>query len=313
MDFTNLKVLVIGDCCLDIVEGGISTRLAPECAVPVILNSTKKYSVGMAGNVAMNLKSLGADVYLSTHIGKDKYGRKIKEILAENNIKSDFNYSNFSSIVKKRVFANGHQVTRLDREDILPDDLSYKYYKNYMETINSSLRRFFDLVIISDYNKGVINHMSWDYIYSLIEYVNKGNVFVDTKKINVADYFSEMILFPNTDELIKIIELYGMASSLNLREFLGSELLIRTASENGAFSYSSSGIHHSNALNENPVDVYGCGDTFISAFSLYYTKFGNIVKSLEFANYCSSKAASIKGLASVNINSVIDFLRGCDK
>jgi D-beta-D-heptose 7-phosphate kinase/D-beta-D-heptose 1-phosphate adenosyltransferase len=319
MDFSGMKALVIGDCCLDIIESGTSTRLAPESPVPVILNTSKTYKLGMAGNVASNLKSLGAEVYLSSYIGKDKYGSKVREIMINEGIiellvNPDFK-TNLTTIVKKRLFANGHQVARLDREEYFHDNISAKYYKEVLDKLTKNSKDFFDLVVISDYNKGLINILSTDYINYIIEYVNKGEIFVDTKKADVLKYFSNTILFPNTLEMKKILNHNSCISEHELIRKLNCDFIIETASEYGAYLYDRNryGSYHSNTEVKNAVDVYGCGDTFIAAFSLFYTKFKNKGKSLEFANYCASKAALVKGLHSVNINEVIDFSRGWDK
>jgi len=124
LDFSNIRVLVCGDICLDIMEEGISTRLSPEAPVPVILNPTKKYSLGMAGNVAVNLSNLGAETYISGYIGvKDSQdSNKIYKLLDENNIKyikRDIHVKTneeVGTIIKKRIFANNNQIARLDYE-----------------------------------------------------------------------------------------------------------------------------------------------------------------------------------------------------
>ncbi|GIR20281.1 hypothetical protein CM15mP35_05420 [bacterium] len=59
-----MKVLVIGDSCEDIFLYGKIERVSPEAPVPVIEPIDKTTNIGMAGNVANNLSSLGVDVIL---------------------------------------------------------------------------------------------------------------------------------------------------------------------------------------------------------------------------------------------------------
>ena len=61
-NFSDIKVLLIGDFMIDHYIVGISNRMSPEAPVPVI-TPEKEYSIpGGAGNVAMNLSLLGANV-----------------------------------------------------------------------------------------------------------------------------------------------------------------------------------------------------------------------------------------------------------
>ena len=65
-----MKVLVIGDSCEDIFLYGKIERVSHEAPVPVIEPIDKTTNIGMAGNVANNLSSLGVDCYLATNTSK---------------------------------------------------------------------------------------------------------------------------------------------------------------------------------------------------------------------------------------------------
>lgn len=288
MDFTNLRALVIGDICLDIITNGESTRLSPECPVPVIKNPYKTYSLGMAANVAVNLNNLGCSVDILTFVGNDKQGTICKQLMLENNFLNNiYVVGQGSTIVKNRILANGHQVTRLDTEE------SPKINLESLNMINLECK--YDFIIISDYDKGFITNETWQRIYNIINVFNKGEIFVDTKKKDVLDFYEGMILFPNSLELKGLMNYYCSESPEQLRVELDSELLIETASERGAYAYNFNGVEHSPAIEHEVIDVTGAGDTFIAAFSAYYTKTQNVKKSLEFANYCCSKVVVKKG------------------
>ena len=62
-----MRILVVGDSCLDTFIYGDIDRIAPEAPVPVIKPKYKKENPGMAANVVANLKSLGAEVDLITN------------------------------------------------------------------------------------------------------------------------------------------------------------------------------------------------------------------------------------------------------
>ena len=59
-----MKVLVLGDVIIDKYIYGTSERLSPEAPVPVVKYRREVESLGGAGLVYENLKSLGVDVTL---------------------------------------------------------------------------------------------------------------------------------------------------------------------------------------------------------------------------------------------------------
>jgi rfaE bifunctional protein kinase chain/domain len=304
MDFTGLKVLVLGDICLDVVTDGECTRLSPECPVPVIKNPISTYSLGMVGNVALNLKNLGAQVHLYTGFYNDDAGEVVQELLLEHGLCTDFEFSECevegSTIVKERILANGHQIARIDIENyhVNAEDLA-KDLENMYGHIT------FDLIVVSDYNKGLITKESWALIRPILENVKSptGSIFVDTKKKDVLEYYTTTCLFPNSKELKEIMDFYSdktiQVDINDLRVSLGSSLLIETASENGAYGHSSHMTYHSPTKAQEIIDICGAGDTFIAAFALYYTKHHNIQRALDFANYCCKFVIRHKGTVPV--------------
>jgi len=83
MDFSSTNILVIGDIILDQYIYGTVTRTSPEANVPVVLQNSMNSNLGGAGNVAINLRSLGANTFLLGGIGSDKEGEKILSHLKE--------------------------------------------------------------------------------------------------------------------------------------------------------------------------------------------------------------------------------------
>ena len=63
-EFENIKVLVLGDVMIDAYFYGSVTRISPEAPVPIVNLKHKEQRLGGAANVALNLKSLGAEPIL---------------------------------------------------------------------------------------------------------------------------------------------------------------------------------------------------------------------------------------------------------
>src|SRR6185369_1230033 len=84
--FSGIKIGVIGDIMLDTYWWGHVERISPEAPVPVVAFDKKEDRIGGAGNVALNLASLGASVSILSVTGADENGDRLKQLLAENSI-----------------------------------------------------------------------------------------------------------------------------------------------------------------------------------------------------------------------------------
>ena len=58
-NFSQIKVLVVGDVMLDRYWSGVTARVSPEAPVPVVNINDAEDRPGGAANVAINLSSLG--------------------------------------------------------------------------------------------------------------------------------------------------------------------------------------------------------------------------------------------------------------
>ena len=68
------SILVIGDLMLDHYSWGEVDRISPEAPIPVMRVLREEQRLGGAGNVAINLSTLGADVSVCGVTGKDETG-----------------------------------------------------------------------------------------------------------------------------------------------------------------------------------------------------------------------------------------------
>jgi len=158
-----MKVLVLGDVIIDKYIYGASERLSPEAPVPVVKYQRKVETLGGAGLVYENLKSLGVDVTL-------------------------FETGQPSSI-KTRVICDGHYVTRID------DDKRASGNAVLADVLSNDFSQY-EYVILSDYNKGVL-----DESLEIIEHINKFNckIIVDPKE-HANQYKDAWLVKPNYKE-----------------------------------------------------------------------------------------------------------------
>ena len=161
-----MKVLVIGDVIIDKYIYGTSERLSPEAPVPVVKHLREVETLGGAGLVYKNLKSLGVDVTL-------------------------FDTEQPRSI-KTRVICDGHYVTRID-------DDKHANSAAVLDAVQATDFTKYDYVILSDYNKGVL-----DESLDIIEHLNAFGckVIVDPKE-HANHYINAWLIKPNYSEFTK--------------------------------------------------------------------------------------------------------------
>lgn len=139
-----MKILVIGESCLDVFHYGECKRLCPEAPVPVFSSVQSKQNGGMAMNVFKNIEAIEVSVDILTN-------------------------SNWKEIKKTRFVEinSNHMFMRLDEND-------NKYGKFiFDQKVVSS----YDAVIVSDYNKGFLE------VSDLISIAKNNPItFLDTKK-----------------------------------------------------------------------------------------------------------------------------------
>lgn len=310
MNFNDLNILVIGDLMVDEYLIGKSNRLSPEAPVPVICEYNTLIYPGGAANVALNLSKLGVKANCAGIVGNDKYGNQLINILKENNIdtSSIMTIDNYKTIIKKRIISNNKQICRIDIEE--------KNKNNFFEKIIGSINNKFDLVIISDYDKNLINKKGMKLI--LEKSISKKGFLIDPKKIDFSIYKNysslPLIVTPNTTELEKVSkqkindnEKIKIISKTLIDEN-NFEGVLTTCGEKGMVYTGKNNLSHIvDAHNIDKIDVTGAGDTVIAAFAAFYASTSNIKKSLFFANLAAAKSVSLMGTASPSIEEIIDF------
>src|SRR5215213_3477519 len=88
--FSSLKVGVIGDVMLDTYMWGNVERISPEAPVPIVSLNKKEQRIGGAGNVALNLQSLGAKAFVVSVTGDDSEADKLDTLFSDLEINSEY-------------------------------------------------------------------------------------------------------------------------------------------------------------------------------------------------------------------------------
>ncbi len=302
LNFSKIKILLIGDFMLDHYIMGSSNRLSPEAPVPVIIPE-KSFSIpGGAGNVAMNLAELGANINCVGLVGDDKWGKLLIKIMEDKNIDTSGIEiaKNFPTTIKKRIYSNGKQIARLDKEK----KIKWKINDNIFEDTGS-----YDIVILSDYNKGVLS--SPQSVIKNIQSkdaIKKIDIIVDPKKNDFKHYQNASIITPNLKELQKSSncdindEMSIIDACSSLIEKHNFDYICAKKGEKGMSIVGKNGfLKNIEPHFVNNPDVTGAGDTAISALTITYALTKDIEFSAKIANAAASIAVSKAGTAMVSI------------
>ncbi|MBC7425309.1 MAG: D-glycero-beta-D-manno-heptose-7-phosphate kinase [Bacteroidia bacterium] len=272
--FKHKKVLIVGDVMVDAYVFGKVDRISPEAPVPVINVEKKESRLGGAANVALNIMALGAVPLMCTVIGEDEEGKNLRYIFKESSLSTEGLVSspNRKTTTKTRLIGNRHQLLRIDNEvthdlDDVENIKLLDAYKKHLETA--------DVVILEDYNKGVLNEKN---IPILIKLANERGVpiAVDPKKKNFLAYKNVTLFKPNLKEIREGLNIEDnlkdpeslKRSVLQLNEILGNKYSMITLSEDGVMITDHQNFYNIPAHIRNISDVSGAGDTVISVAAL---------------------------------------------
>ena len=285
------KIAVIGDVMLDEYIFGSVSRINPEAPVPVLEFGRREYRLGGAANVANNIFALGGHCVLIGRIGKDK---KIKKILNEKNIHFDFiEDESLTTIIKTRMMAGTQQLLRLDNEKKTP--ITSKDVKKIVKKV-----RNVDIIIISDYAKGMITKELMDELRKLKK------IILADPKITKPELFKNVYLIkPNLEETKKALgvdvrkeEDVEKAGKLLQKQF-GSHILITRGREGmSLFEKNKKPLHVPTNARE-VYDVCGAGDTVIATIGIALASGNTLEESIILSNKAAGIAVGKIGNATV--------------
>src|SRR3954454_946959 len=276
-NFKKLKVLVVGDAILDTYIITTPERFCREAPVPVFNIREYKHQCGGTANTAINVAALGAETYFLTVTGKDACSRKISEILRKSKVHIEYIIKDKSrtTIAKKRITASSNILMRIDAGTVT--SISDQCEKELLNKLDE-LQEHIDVVIISDYNNGVITGTIVDGIKALMER-KKIPVIVDARDFMKYKKIKPTAVKPNYEETIKMLNVEKLQGSKRIQQILQlqKELFEITGAQAIDATFDADGVlflqqgKEAHKISCDPLDnrqSIGAGDTFTSALSL---------------------------------------------
>lgn len=300
------SILVIGDIMVDKFVYGNVNRLSPEATVPLLENPIEYYYLGGAANVCMMIHKLGMKVDLMGCIGCDEYGERLLELLKDNNIsaKNIMKCPEMTTTLKTRYYSNtGHYLMRAD----------YECFYEYQDTVNildklETMIPKYDIIILSDYDKGFLSTRLTKEIISLANKYKKKTI-IDPKSDTIKKYDGCYIVKPNFFEFQKY---YGKTTIKDIIEnydkvlnTLGVKRLLITCGENGILYLKQ---------NETPfyqsascccsADVTGAGDVVTALLAVGLVCGLSDIESIELANKCAGLSVEKIGSSVIDLDDI---------
>ncbi|AYL95263.1 D-glycero-beta-D-manno-heptose-7-phosphate kinase [Mucilaginibacter celer] len=307
------NILLIGDLMIDHYIYGTASRLSPEAPVPVVNISNESTTLGGAGNVLKNLVALGANVHVAGITGCDDMGAKLMDLLLEEGggNHSIIKDNSRATTVKSRVLVGNHQMLRLDKEvtNSLSGAIEKSLYNKVMRFID-----FADVIIFSDYNKGVFSSVLTQRFIKAARQAGK-KVLVDPKGADFTKYKGASVIKPNRKELaeaakvdhINTIDQLRIAADVIFKQTDADNLVV-TLSEQGMVVLSRDS-HIALPVEATEVfDVTGAGDTVLATMAYFLALNLPLADACTLANHAAAIVIKHLGSATTTIEEILSHL-----
>jgi D-beta-D-heptose 7-phosphate kinase/D-beta-D-heptose 1-phosphate adenosyltransferase len=303
------RILVVGDLMLDRYVWGDVGRISPEAPVPVLKVEREENKLGGSGSVIANLVCLGAEATCCGVIGDDYHGTLVLAELEKLGVgtKGVFAAAGRPTGVKTRVIARVQHVVRVDNEDTtpFPRDIEDKVVAFIAAAVPKQ-----DLVIISDYNKGLLSErVAREAIAAARK--NRKPVLVDTKCGDAAKFSGATTVTPNRREAEQITGI-ALNSEENIRR--AAQMLKKNfdlAFATITLDRDGIAIFNGDALEifpTHPVEVYdttGAGDMALSVMGFVMAGGRTVEDAVRLANVACGIEISRVGVSPVTRQEII--------
>lgn len=308
------SILVIGDIIYDNYLFGNATRLSPEAPVPIFQQVNNEFRLGGAANVFNNIISLGANAHLCGIIGNDKEGASIKSKSINLNNPPDLivESSERPTTKKTRLLVGKHNLLRIDQEitEEIDEETEFKAFGGINEKID-----LYDLLVISDYNKGFLKHSLVRKVISL--FIEKSKKIIVDPNSDFYKYSDAFLIKPNINELAKFVddnEIHNdhillvryCKTILNKGNF--KYIYVTMGEKGGVLVGREDSAQFIPVFGGEAVDITGAGDATLAAIAVAVAAKADIVNAVNFASRVAGISVSKAGTAAVTKSEVISFV-----
>lgn len=308
-NYSAARVLVVGDLMLDRYWHGTTSRISPEAPVPIVQVKTDEERAGGAGNVALNIATLGGKASVIGFVGEDEQAQSLQSLLSEAGVLTLFEtLTSHSTITKLRVVSQHQQLMRLDFERGFHGvDNSSLLHRCHAEMMQSKV------LVLSDYGKGTLTG-SERFIEMAIE-LNKP-VLVDPKGTDFGQYKRATLVTPNLAEFEAVVgpcenQQQLAEKGVNLLRAMDFKALLITQGEQGMtlLTPEQAPLYLPTQAQE-VFDVTGAGDTVIALMAASLAANKTLAEATVLANMGAGIVVSKLGATTVSTAELACALQG---
>jgi rfaE bifunctional protein kinase chain/domain len=302
------RVVVVGDAMIDEWIWGDVTRISPEAPVPVVAVREHTFTLGGAGNVANNLRALGARVSFVGGVGEDAEGVRLREMFAGIDVDTSglVTLTDRPTTRKTRIVAHNQQVVRADWESTAAFGDADR--ARVVDRIRHAVRDA-DAVVLSDYAKGLLHR-------DVVEAALAAPVVVaDPKPQNVAMFGGVTCIGPNVGEAsrasgIAIVDDASLERAARaLLRMLECRYVLITRGEHGMSLFTSGGERFDvPAVARTVFDVSGAGDTVVAVLTLALAAQISAATATQLANFAAGAVVEKLGTATATPDEIVALM-----
>lgn len=267
-----LRTLVVGDLILDEYVDCYAVGLSQETASIVAKPMSKKRYLGGAGIVAAHCSALGSQTSILTILGEDETGDEVNSLLKNFGVSANLILDeDYVTVLKQRFISNGQTLFRLNhyRSGSVKKKIQSLLLEKFKETISR-----IDVLVFSDFSYGVLDS---DTAQTMISIAKSKGVYISSdsqsssQQGNLKKFRGTNLVCPTEREgRQEIREPEGLiVLSQKLSDVLMSEVIFLKLGPEGLL-INGTGLRteHIPALNSQPKDVAGAGDSLLAVSSL---------------------------------------------
>jgi D-beta-D-heptose 7-phosphate kinase/D-beta-D-heptose 1-phosphate adenosyltransferase len=302
------RVVVVGDVMIDEWIWGDVSRISPEAPVPVVAVREHTFTLGGAGNVASNLRALGARVVFVGGVGDDAEGARLRAMFDDLGVDARglVTLTDRPTTRKTRVVAHNQQVVRADWESTaeLRDGDRASIIERVRETVRDA-----DAVVLSDYAKGFLHR-------AIVEAAMAAPVVVaDPKPQNVGLFAGVTCIAPNVGEAsrasgIRIVDDATLErAGRELLRMLDCRYVLITRGEHGMSLFGAGGERFDvPAVARTVYDVSGAGDTVVAVLTLALAANIPAATATQLANFAAGAVVEKLGTATASPREIVELM-----
>lgn len=312
------QIFIVGDVMLDRYLFGDVNRISPEAPVQVFDIKKSENRLGGAANVAFNVSTLGSTPFLIGVTGIDRESELLKEQLNLLGVSTDglISESDRPTTSKTRVISDAHHLIRIDSES--KEEISKNSENKIIEILESKSLNG-DVVILQDYNKGVLTKELINNITGIAKR-KELRVLVDPKFENFFEYKNVYLFKPNRKELEdalgKKVRDHNHIDKLaeEVMEKIRCDNIILTLGEHGMLILEKANGSITKEIigtkARKVADVSGAGDTVISTIAVCLSGGSSLRESAIISNHAAGLVVEEVGIVPVDRDALIENITG---